>query len=103
LIKERKMNPTFKQGWKTTEFWVSTILGGLSMLSALGIIGPSEGDYVRGHIQAWAMAASAIIAFGYNLSRAIAKHHWAQAGQLIEGEVTQFTGGVPSDSLPDGL
>lgn len=91
-----------KPGWKTTEFWVSTILGGLSMLTALGIIGPSEGDYVRGHIQQWAILASGIIAFGYNLSRAIAKHRWAAAGQLIESE---FSGGTsaPVSDLPDGL
>jgi hypothetical protein len=99
-----------KPGWKTTEFWVSSILGGLSMLTALGVIGPSEGDYIRGHIQEWAIVASAIIAFGYNLSRAIAKHHWAQAGQLIESEFGQVTGGgaLPmlnddGGSAPDGL
>jgi hypothetical protein len=97
------MNPTFKQGWKTTEFWVSTILGGLSMLTALGIIGPSEGDYVRGHIQSWAMVASAVIAFGYNLSRAIAKHHWAAAGQLIESEFSGTPVNPAVDTLPDGL
>lgn len=58
-----------KPGYLTTEFWKSVIYAGLSLLTGLGVIGPSLPDKYKAVIDSAALLAGAACVFGYSISR----------------------------------
>ena len=63
-----------KPGWKTTEFWVTILIQVIGFAAILGYITPEQqgamGDAITQIAGAVSMVAAA---FGYSLSRGIAK------------------------------
>lgn len=59
-----------KPGYKTTEFWLTSVASLLGLLFASGIIAPEGTD---GLSKAFALIATALTAMGYSVSRGLAK------------------------------
>ena len=66
-----------KPGVKTSEFWVTAALMGLTMLVSLGILSPGDADVIKSQAQVIgeliAQLAGPIAVVGYTISRAIVK------------------------------
>jgi len=71
--------PPATSGIFTTEFWKSAIYAGFSMLTGLGVIGPSVPAKYRAVIDSAAYLAGAICVVGYAISRGKTKAAAVQA------------------------
>ena len=63
-------NKQQKPGYKTTEFWLTTVCTICGLLYASGVVAPDGAD---GMSKAVALVASVLSAMGYNASRAKVK------------------------------
>ena len=59
-----------KPGWKTTEFWLTSICALGSLLWGAGILNPDGAGTAS---QVFGFVASALAALGYTVSRGLAK------------------------------
>lgn len=66
-------------GFTTTEFWKSLAVSIVSVLTGLGVIGPSVPDKYRAVIDSAAFIAASITVAGYSLSRSKTKAAAMQA------------------------
>ena len=65
---------TEKPGYKTTEFWVTVMLQIIGLTAALGYITPEQAEVLSdANVQLGGIVMMVAGAFGYNLSRGIAK------------------------------
>ena len=63
-----------KSGWKTTEFWLTAFTNILGIVAATGAVTPDQSSQLtQGIIQLGGVIASVASAFGYSISRGMAK------------------------------
>jgi len=63
-----------KPGWQTTEFWVTLIVQLVGLVAALGYIVPEQASALsQAAVQIGGAISMVAAAFGYNLSRGMAK------------------------------
>ena len=67
-----------KPGWKTTEFWLSIVAALLSFVFASGVL-TGAADWL---VQVIGLAAGALTALGYTVTRGTVKKTEAQAKSL---------------------
>jgi uncharacterized protein (DUF697 family) len=69
-LMEVKMNQTIKEGWKTTEFWVSLATAIFGVLVTLGIFSADQASDITKSVQQFAGGIiTAVSAAGYAISR----------------------------------
>ena len=59
-----------KPGWKTTEFWITAVVAGLSLLWGAGLVDPTGS---AGADKIFGFVVSSLSALGYTVSRGLAK------------------------------
>ncbi len=64
--------PEIKQGWKTTEFWITVCVTGCSLLWGAGVVDPESS--ATGADKVFGFVVSALAALGYTVSRGLAKN-----------------------------
>lgn len=81
--------PATKPGWQTTEFWVSGATVVVMLLTAVGVISPSDSDHVNELISAIATGIAGVVAAGYALARVLLKGKLkvAQAAVLTQKQL----------------
>ena len=67
-----------KPGWKTSEFWITTLTSILFIAVGFGLIGQEQATQIgedgsRLLTELYELIAVAVTVFGYNISRGIAK------------------------------
>ena len=68
------MEEETKPGYKTTEFWVTVVCQILGILALAGVISPEQNTVLAdGVTQIVGAVVAALSAFGYSISRGLAK------------------------------
>ena len=62
---------TERRGYKTTEFWLTVVVAGCSLLWGAGIVDPESS--ATGTDKVFGFVVSALAALGYTVSRGLAK------------------------------
>lgn len=63
-----------KPGWQTTEFWVTLVVQLVGLFAALGYVTPDQSSALsQAAVQIGGAVSMVAAAFGYSLSRGIAK------------------------------
>ena len=62
---------TTKPGYKTTEFWLTVLVTGCSLLWGAGVVDPDSA--ATGTDKVFGFVVSALAALGYTVSRGLAK------------------------------
>ena len=78
-IEKTKGKEIMKPGWKTSEFWVTVAVQFAGILATMGVFTPDQSDAMTEAItQIGGIVAMLASAFGYSISRGVAKRDVAK-------------------------
>lgn len=79
-----------KPGYKTTEFYFTIVLQIVGILVMTGVFTPEQQESIDGLVGSVVMVLSA---FGYSVSRGLAKQNAPPLGELLHGSLEETTSG----------
>jgi hypothetical protein len=75
--------PATKNGPATTEFWITLAVTVVSMLTAVGVIDPSNSQHIQELVQVVATGVAGLVPAVYALARAFTKARVKQSQALV--------------------